>query len=487
MRNKLILLYWVISSLSLSAQPICLHPANPHYFLFRGKTTVIVSSAEHYGAVINPAFNYTQYLSTLKADGMNYTRIFTGVYFENAQSFGIEKNTLAPDPGMALTPWRRSNIPGAVYGGNKFDLDQWNDDYFQRLRDFVRKADEQDIIVEITLFSSIYGYWNIQAFNFRNNVNVKEDISKNDVQTLNNRNLMYYQERMVRKIVKELNEFDNVFYEIQNEPWADHPVEVRQISDYLTKDNLKSVGLNWRNNIHLADSSSLDWQEMISSIIIDEERSLTKKHLIAQNYCNFFYPLNGINPDISILNFHYALPEVVFYNYNYNRVIGFDETGFSGNADSTYKKQAWKFILSGGALFNNLDYSFFVGREDGTGINKAPGGGSQRLRKQLKVLSNFINSFHLEKMKPDYETVILAPGTFTYTLSEPGKQYALYLENRRNSNLEIFLPEGNFKIEWINTLNGNIEKVEVLNHKGGTIVLASPEYSDDIALRILNY
>ncbi|RMG58643.1 MAG: hypothetical protein D6722_23315, partial [Bacteroidetes bacterium] len=33
--------------------PIQLHPHNPHYLLYRGQTTLLVTSAEHYGAVLN--------------------------------------------------------------------------------------------------------------------------------------------------------------------------------------------------------------------------------------------------------------------------------------------------------------------------------------------------------------------------------------------------------------------------------------------------
>ena len=35
------------------AFPIRLHPDNPHYFLWRGKPTVLITSGEHYGAVMN--------------------------------------------------------------------------------------------------------------------------------------------------------------------------------------------------------------------------------------------------------------------------------------------------------------------------------------------------------------------------------------------------------------------------------------------------
>jgi len=34
-------------------KPIGLHPENPHYFLWRGKATVLITSGEHYGAVLN--------------------------------------------------------------------------------------------------------------------------------------------------------------------------------------------------------------------------------------------------------------------------------------------------------------------------------------------------------------------------------------------------------------------------------------------------
>jgi hypothetical protein len=49
------------------AEPIRAHPDNPHYYLFRGQPTVLITSAEHYGAVINRAFDYNIYLDALKS------------------------------------------------------------------------------------------------------------------------------------------------------------------------------------------------------------------------------------------------------------------------------------------------------------------------------------------------------------------------------------------------------------------------------------
>ena len=50
-----------------AAEPLSLHPDNPHYFLFRDKPTILITSAEHYGAVLNPDFDYIKYLDELAA------------------------------------------------------------------------------------------------------------------------------------------------------------------------------------------------------------------------------------------------------------------------------------------------------------------------------------------------------------------------------------------------------------------------------------
>src|SRR5262245_61204637 len=97
--------------------PIALHPENPHYFVWRGRPTILITSAEHYGAVMNLDFDYRKYLDTLAADGLNYTRVFSGAYVEPQGAFKIERNTLAPRPGRFLAPWPRSSQPGYPNGG----------------------------------------------------------------------------------------------------------------------------------------------------------------------------------------------------------------------------------------------------------------------------------------------------------------------------------------------------------------------------------
>ena len=461
-------------------EPLKLHQGNPNYLEFQGNPVILVTSAEHYGSVLNLDFDYSVYLSTLESAGLNYTRIFSGAYVERAGSFGIEKNTLAPLPGRFIAPWARSSQSGYANGGNKFDLSTWDDEYFLRLKDFVRSAGESGVFVEVTLFSSFYGEnWELSPLHPSNNINGTPNLPHQMAQVVGNQGLFNWQEAMVRKIVGELNQFDNVFFEIQNEPWADNGRTVAPVNPYLA--DWPKV---WQNRVDVAQQPSLDWQARIAAVIKDEEGPLPKKHLIAQNFCNFGYSAPPISDSISILNFHYAYPDAARLNLGRNRVIGFDESGFSGPDDAAYRQQAWRFILSGGGLFNSLDYSFYPGAEDGTGTNRAPGGGSATLRSQLGVLSRFINSVQFARMGTLASTDISCPDALAYGLARSYWEYVFYLEGAGPTTLTTYIRPGVYSVVWVDPVTGNEQSGAPFESPGRNSTLVVPAFSGEIAIRL---
>ncbi|NQU87661.1 MAG: hypothetical protein HQ541_18065 [Mariniphaga sp.] len=484
MKSKLlVLIIFILLFLNGITQPIALHPYNPHYFVYDGKPTLLITSAEHYGAVLNLDFGYKKYLKTMSDEGMNYTRIFTGSYVEIPGSFNIENNTLSPVTGRFITPWKRTSEPGLFKGENKFDLSQWDEEYFMRLNDFISEADKYDIVVEVTLFCSTYqdASWERNPFNHQNNINGLPVLDRKKSNTIYNGELIDYQKKMVQKIVFELNDFDNVFYEIQNEPWSDDPQKATRI--LWTHDPATA---RWTGYSETASKASLAWQKIIAQTIVDTEKKMSKKHLIAQNYCNFKHSLEEIDPNISILNFHYAWPDAAWLNYAWNRPIGFDESGFSENSDTTYLRQAWSFMLAGGALFNNLDYSFAVGYEDGTAKSDAPGKGSKELRAMLKRMHNFIKAFDFIKMAPDRDVVFHSPGLISQALSEKGKQYAIYFSGKPSGFIKLDLPKGRYNYELISPYDGKPLKKGFTTHDGGIYKMEVPGFDQMAVLRILN-
>lgn len=453
--------------------PISLHPDNPHYFQWRGKPTILVTSGEHYGALLNQDFDYVKYFDELKSHGLNHTRVFAGTYRENAYAFGITDNPLAPKPGRYLSPWARSSEPGYAAGGPKFDLAKWDSAWFKRAKDLLQQASDRGIVVELTLFCPMYNdkLWEICPMNAANNVNGIGAVAREEVYTLKHRDLLDIQIATTRKIVQELKEFDNLYYEVCNEPY---------------------IG-----------GFGMEWQHRIVDEIVEAEKDFSHRHLISLNIANGRKKIEQPHPAVSIFNFHYCVPpDTVALNYGLNKVIGENETGFRGSADVLYRTEAWDFLLAGGALYNNLDYSFTAKHPAGTLRDyKSPGGGSVELRQQLGILKRFLDGFNFTRMKPDVSVVrALQPKLTTYTLAETGKAYALYfhvpLPNKTKDlpslladNIEavatIDLPAGMWQAEWLDTKSGEVAKKESFQHDGGDRQIKSPKFSNDIALRLL--
>ncbi|HEU0007662.1 MAG TPA: hypothetical protein VFS12_16875 [Terriglobia bacterium] len=455
---------------AVAAEPIKLHPDNPHYFLFRGRPTVLITSGEHYGAVLNLDFDFVRYLDVLQAHSYNLTRTFSGTYREVPGSFGITGNTLAPSAGRYLCPWSRSSTPGAATGGNKFDLTKWDQAYFDRLKDFCAQAGKRGIVVELVFFSTMYDdkVWQASPMNTRNNINGIGNVGRHEVYSGQDKQLLTLQQAVVQKIVRELKDFDNIYYEVCNEPY-------------------ERAGL------------SKEWNDEIIAAIVDAEAPLPAKHLIAQNLAQGSVKASDLNKHVSILNFHAASVDSVKLNYGLNKVIANDETGGSDHSDRKYRTEGWNFILAGGGVYDHLDFSYTPDREDGMAVplpKGMPGGGGPKLRKQLQILKEFVEGFDFIKMAPN-ESVIkekqvrgALAGTrpeakaMVSALAQLGRAYAIYVNGGIQAELVLDLPAGTYQIEWINTKTGKVDLAETSSHAGGNRTLISPAYLEDIALRV---
>jgi hypothetical protein len=72
-RARFSVFFALLTGCVVLAEPIKVAPANPHYYFYQGKPILLITSAEHYGAVINKDFDYVAYLDALQAHGLNYT------------------------------------------------------------------------------------------------------------------------------------------------------------------------------------------------------------------------------------------------------------------------------------------------------------------------------------------------------------------------------------------------------------------------------
>lgn len=465
------------------AGPIRQLAENPRYLSYRGEPIVLVTAGEHYGAVLNADFDFEAYLTALAADGMNLTRVFAGTYVEPPGAFGITRNTLAPARGRYLSALARSEIEGYAGGGNRFDLSRSSQPFVDRLHRFLDAAERAGVIVELTFFSSIYSekQWALHPWNPSNNV---QATPLTDFRTLHTNDapetLIRSQIRLVRHLVGELNRHDNLIYEIQNEPWADnHTLGARRLDEWVDRDRFP-------NRIEVTTPRSIAWQRRVGAAIADRERSLPKRHLIAQNVANFALPVreDDLVPEVALLNFHYAEPAAVRLNRGKGRVIGFDESGFAGTEAETYLRQAWRFLMAGGGTFNHLDYSFSVGHESGDDRdNEAHGSSDPRLRKHLAVLSRFLNRLDLRNTEPQPQLVQRADGVAASVLGNGSDELAVYAEGRFPASVTLALPTAQWTIEHWDVTAGLVRR-ERLSADNAPVTIDLKSDRDMAAIRL---
>ena len=461
------------------------HPDNPRYFLFRGEALALITATEHYGAAINLDFDYLLYLDALHEKGMRLTRTFV-FYREQPGSYpgqeakdapyfpdlGVQ-NTLAPLAGSYLAPWRRSDVPGSRDGGNKFDLNQFNDEYFARLRDFCREAGKRGIVVELTFFSQMYddfdtGPWQACPLYAANNINGIGDFPQHEFMNPERPEVVRVMETLVKRVVNELREFDNLYYEICNEP---NPNENQPRIPY------EQLGA---------------WHNHFAALIAREESDFPEKHMIAVCDPNRHYDLIHV----SILNFHYKeQAESGLETYaGSGRVLALDET-LSGivawNREMDFDarlKEAWSFIMRGFGVYDYLDFTFATTDPTGTGQAAFPEDqyyNGETMRLYLKHLNDFTHALPLVRMRPDNSFIKSRFSTVhAHGMACPGECYVVYLNGHAARKLKLSLPPGRFCVRWFNPRSGLYTPPYELDAGQGEAELEIPLYEQDIVLKI---
>lgn len=482
----LILTFLLLSCVSKTSEgPFKVYPENPHYMMYMGKPILLVTSDEHYGAVVNTEFDYVAFLNKLSSKGFNFTRIYPGSYIEVENAF-LNGNVLGVRNGKQVLPWAKTNVPGAspVQGGYKYDLDKWNEEYFERLRDFCKQASSRGIIVEICFFNGEYnpewgkGGWPIQAFNSNNNINDAGTCTWDMVMSLTgDPRLVGYQEKYVMEITRRLNDFDNIIFHVCDEPW-------------ICNNDPKVFG---------------PWLNRMIDAFLSVERQMPKKHLLGQTVD--YYMRDNVadysgDPRIQYIDIEYVRGiNDLEKEYIHNKPIILIETGYypvfykKDNKIEDCRVEAWEFMIGGCAGFMNLNGLYSVDNETGEGTE------IEMLLENFVKLNSFLKSFSTPVMKRDLSFILSkhSEGTHFSGLSEPGRQYAFYVhhsETDKPANTYIVapgsyeenyifnIPPGNYTAQWIDPASGMVKKTGKFNHKGGNLTLKTPIYTIDIALKL---
>ncbi|MCQ3980637.1 MAG: hypothetical protein DPW09_45095 [Anaerolineae bacterium] len=174
-----------------------------------------------------PVFDYAAYLDFLVAHNHNFFRLWS---WEQTH-YAVWDSS--PNFTFAQSPYQRTGPGLALDGLPKFDLNKFDQSYFDRLRQRVIAARDRGIYVAVMLFdgwSPVYpkgsygaqNSWLGHPFHQNNNINgingdPNNDQSGSETHTMQIGAVRQIQEAYVRKVIDTVNDLDNVLYEISNE------------------------------------------------------------------------------------------------------------------------------------------------------------------------------------------------------------------------------------------------------------------------------
>ncbi len=476
-----------------------LHPENPRYFYYNGKPIVLITATEHYGAVLNRNFDFTSYLDETADKKVTLSRCFL-LYRELEDTPRNPHSPCKPLAGEYIAPFLRTGPGYATDGYLKFDLQRWDPEFFQRLHAFLDESSRRGIIVELTLFHNTDNdlCWNLNPFNAKNNVNGMEGAIWQEYTTMLNPGIWNLQQRYVRKIVQEVNRYDNIYFEICGEPAAD---------------------IGGRAKMREVEK----WQVAIRDLIREEEAKLPKQHLIFEMPIypgNFGYQLDPLldNKEVSAVNVHSASARcrgkiyplgvsnahdlgLHFLHHLWTSwyeeaskplVMDEDNVGFSLYDEDWIinRKRAWTIVFSGGH-YDMIDFSIQVGgQERGTPESR------EKIRSWMKHLSEFIHSLDFVHSRPLRDFPVAKPeGTNAATLTIGKGEWVIYLADSREINefecgsprsgkLVLPLPEGRYEVRLYSPEKGEYIEDGIQHSSNGKTTLMLKSFTHDIVVHV---
>ena len=216
------------------AGPLVVSKANPRYFTVasdpEGKAIYLTGShiwnnfQDGMGpgsecAEVSEEFNFDGYLEFLKEHGHNFIRLWRWEQFKSQAAGGGFHLCMTPQP------WLRTGPGEARDGKPKFNLEVFNESYFERLRERAIAAGYKGVYIAVMLFDG----WALHLSPAPDNVEGHPFFSENNANGIGIKSILDYQvfpmgpriqalqETYIRKVVDTLHDLPNVLWEVANE------------------------------------------------------------------------------------------------------------------------------------------------------------------------------------------------------------------------------------------------------------------------------
>ncbi|HAV62017.1 MAG TPA: hypothetical protein DCY13_06595, partial [Verrucomicrobiales bacterium] len=394
-----------------------------------------------------PQDRLTEQLDLLIANGGNYVR-----------------NTMSDrrDKGFEVYPFRQ--LPDG-----KYDLDQWNDEYWRRFETFLDETARRGVIVQIEVWDR-FDYsrenWAGHPCNPKNNVNYTHESSGlaavypdhpganrqpffYTVPTLRNNGIVHrHQERFVDRMLEHTLKHGHVLYCMDNETsgaeewgrwWAEHIK--RRAAEAGRRVYVTEMWDSW--DLKAEDHRrTFDHPEIYD--FVDVSQNNHKKG--QEHWDNFQWVRQRLA----------AHPRPV----NTVKTYGADGNKF-GHTDRDGLERVWRHVLGGAAAVR------FHRPDSGLGL----GPKAQAALKSIRMLEEKVK---LWELVPGNEPLTDREPNEAFLASRPGEAYVVYFTDGGKAGLNLAGQGGQFLLQWLDLELARMSRGESVP-AGGVVQLDAPD------------
>ena len=398
----------------------------PQYWAYQGKPVLLLGGSDEDN--LFQMEGVKEQLNHLAACGGNYVR-----------------NTMSCRDSGDVWPFYQDP------GSGKYNLDRWNDAFWERFSNFLHLTYERKIFVQIEVWATFDFYrevWDENPYNPANNrnysaerVKLPEQIPTHPLQCDNpffwsvpscdnNTRLLQYQQRFVDKMLSYSLEYDHVLYCMDNETsvtsewgrfWADYIRKVARESG--AEVNVTEMWDPWDLN-HVTHRESFDHPEIYTFVDISQNNHNKGQ----RHWDNGLYQIERLkrNGDLRPVN-----------NV---KIYGSDEGRYGGNTDDAIQKFIQNIIFgSASARFHRP--------ESGIGLNEQAQAVIRSVRKTCDRMDFF-------KAEPANNLLLDRDQGEAFCRAIPGEEYLVYFPGSGSVDLMTGSKISSLSVTEVNILSG---------------------------------
>lgn len=426
---------------------------NPRYWQYHGQPVVLLGGSKDDNLFQIP--DLKEHLDAIRAAGGNYIR-----------------NTMSDrkDGGFEVYPFHQRP-------DGRYDLEQWNEEYWRRFENLLRWTAEREIVVQIEVwdrFDYSTANWEPHPYNPKNNVNYtpaeagfaehypdhpgqnKQPFFFTTPKQRNNTVVLRYQQRFVEKLLSLSLRYDHVLYCMDNETsaqaaWGAYWAE-------FIRERAQRAGAR----VCLTEM----WDAW--DLKADEHRR-TFDHPERYDFCDVSQN-NQKRGQEHWDNFQWVRQRVAAQPrpLNTTKTYGADGGRFGDQRDGL--ERFWRHVIGGAASAR------FHRPPSGLGLSPAAAA-SLRAARQIESL------VRLWELEPATQLLRDRAANEAYLTARPGHAYVVYFTQGGSVGLDLSEAPGAWEAWWIDVATGGIGRREPVQG-GGVAPLNPPTQTHWVAVVI---